>query len=40
MNLVASTIYDIFLNLTPFAGILVVMYYTFAIIGTVMEANW
>lgn len=33
MNLVASTIYDIFLNLTPFAGILVVMYYTFAIIG-------
>lgn len=33
MNLVASTIYDIFLNLTPFAGILVVMYYTFAIVG-------
>lgn len=33
MYLVASTIADIFLNLTPFAGVLVVMYYTFAIIG-------
>lgn len=32
-NLVASAIYDLFLNLTPFAGILVVMYYTFAIVG-------
>jgi two pore calcium channel protein 2 len=33
MNIVASTIYNLFLNLTPFAGILVVMYYTFAIVG-------
>ena len=37
MNLVATTIYDIFLNLTPFAGILVVMYYTFAIIGRMVN---